>query len=157
MTLELPQLLITDDDVNFRETLRMGLEPRGFRTILAGDGEEALQIVRSHVIHLALLDMHMPRLTGLETLRLLHEVRAMLPCILMSAQLDEMLIEQAKQAQAFAVLAKPITMRQLTAKVRRALELAYNWHFGQEQPCGERENFITPRRDERDDHFFRRS
>ena len=63
--------------------------PRGFRILLAGDGEEALHIVRTQVVHLALLDMHMPKLTGLETLRLVKQFKAMLPCILMSAHWDE--------------------------------------------------------------------
>ena len=96
MLLETPSLLITDDDPGYRETLRVVFELRGFRTILAGDGEEALQIVHGETVHLVLLDMHMPRLTGLETLRLLKEFRAMLPCILLSAQLDDLIIEQAQ-------------------------------------------------------------
>ena len=97
MLLETPSLLITDDDPGFRETLRLIFEPKGFRTLLAGDGDEALKIVRNELVHVVLLDMHMPRLTGLETLRLLKEFRAMLPCILISAQLDELTIEQARR------------------------------------------------------------
>ena len=128
MLVESPSLLITDDDREFRETLRVGLEPRGFKTILAGDGEEALKIVRTREVHLVLLDMHMPKLTGLETLRLLKQFRAMLPCILLSAQLDELLIEQARLAQAFSVLSKPVTLGQLTGIVRQALERTYDWH-----------------------------
>ena len=42
-----PSILITDDDLDFRETLRIVFEPRGFRTLLASNGEEALAIVRS--------------------------------------------------------------------------------------------------------------
>lgn len=122
-----PSLLITDDDRQFRETLRLGLEPRGFSTILAGDGEEALKIVRSQEVHLVLLDMHMPRLSGLETLRLLKRIKSMLPCILLSAQLDELIIEQARLAQAFSVLAKPVTLGQLTGVVRQALRRTYDW------------------------------
>jgi len=128
MLVESPSLLITDDDREFRETLRVGLETRGFRTILAGDGEEALKIVRTREVHLVLLDMHMPKLTGLETLRLLKQFRAMLPCILLSAQLDELLIEQARLAQAFSVLSKPVTFGQLTGILRQALERTYDWH-----------------------------
>jgi CheY-like chemotaxis protein len=128
MLAESPSLLITDDDRQFRETLQVGLEPRGFKTILAGDGEEALKIVRTREVHLVLLDMHMPKLTGLETLRLLKQFRAMLPCILLSAKLDEMLIEQARQARAFSVLSKPVTLGQLTGIVRQALERTYDWH-----------------------------
>jgi CheY-like chemotaxis protein len=127
MLVESPSLLITDDDREFRETLRLGLEPRGFETILAGDGEEALKIVRSREVHLVLLDMHMPKLTGLETLRLLKQFKAMLPCILLSAELDELLIEQARLAHAFSVLAKPITLGQLTQTVRLALRRTYDW------------------------------
>ena len=127
MLVESPSLLITDDDRGFRETLQVGLEPRGFKTLLAGDGEEALQIVRSREVHLVLLDMHMPKLTGLETLRLLKQFRAMLPCILLSAQLDELLIEQARLAQAFSVLAKPVTLGQLTGILRQALRRTYDW------------------------------
>jgi len=124
---EFPSLLITDDDRGFRETLRGVFEPEGFHTILAGDGEEALKIVRSREVHLVLLDMHMPKLNGLETLRLLKQFKSMLPCILMSARLDELIIEQARLAQAFSVLAKPVTLKQLTGNVRRAMQWTYNW------------------------------
>jgi len=127
MLLETPSLLITDDDPGYRETLRVVFEPRGFRTILAGDGEEALRIVHSQTVHLVLLDMHMPRLTGLETLRLLKEFRAMLPCILLSAQLDDLIIEQAQRAHADFVLAKTVTIGQITNTVRQSLQRTYAW------------------------------
>ena len=127
MTIETPLLLITDDDTGFREALREAFQPRGFRTLLAGDGEEALRIVRTSEVHLVLLDMHMPKLTGLETLRLVKQFKAMLPCILMSAQLDTWIVEQARQEQAFSVLAKPISLGALTGAVRQALQRTYNW------------------------------
>lgn len=128
MLVETPSLLITDDDPGFRETLRVAFEPKGFRTFLAGDGEEALKIVRSETIHVVLLDMHMPRLTGLETLRMLKEFRAMLPCILLSAQLDDLIVEQAQREHAFSVLSKTITLKQITGAVRQALQRTYAWH-----------------------------
>jgi CheY-like chemotaxis protein len=128
MLVETPSLLITDDDPGFRETLRVAFEPKGFRTLLAGDGEEALKIVHTETVHVVLLDMHMPRLTGLETLRMLKEFRAMLPCILLSAQLDERIVEQAQRANAFSVLSKTITLKQITGVVRQALQRTYAWH-----------------------------
>ncbi len=127
MLIESPSLLITDDDQAFRETVRGVLEPLGFRTLLAGDGQEALDIVHAEEVHVVLLDMHMPKLTGLETLRLLKQFRAILPCILLSARLDEWLIEQARLAHAFSVLAKPVTRLQLTGTVRQALRRTYDW------------------------------
>ena len=88
-------ILITDDDRDSRETLRDIVAPEGYRTILAASGEEALEIVHVEPIHLVLLDMHMPRLTGLETIRLMHEDNAVLPCILVTADADAGLIRQA--------------------------------------------------------------
>jgi len=127
MQIEAPSLLITDDDRAFRETLQGVFEPQGFRTLLASDGEEALSIVRNEEVHLLLLDMHMPKLTGLETLRRVKRFKSILPCILLSAQLDDLLIEQARLAQAFSVLPKPVTMRQIIGVVRVALERTYHW------------------------------
>jgi CheY-like chemotaxis protein len=126
MRLQFPSLLITDDDHDFRETLRAVFEPR-FHTLLAGDGQEALDIVRKQEVHLLLLDMHMPRLTGLETLRQVKQFRSRLPCILISAALDESLIRQAQLAQAFSVLSKPISRQQLTSTVEAAMRRIYNW------------------------------
>ena len=126
MRLEFPSLLITDDDHDFRETLRAVFEPR-FRTLLAGDGQEALEIVRREEVHLLLLDMHMPRLTGLETLRQVKQLKSRLPCILLSGALDEALVRQAELAEAFSVLAKPISRQQLTSTVDAAMRRIYNW------------------------------
>jgi CheY-like chemotaxis protein len=126
MRLEIPRLLITDDDHDFRETLRSVFEPR-FRTLAASNGQEALDIVRNEEVHLVLLDMHMPRLTGLETLRRVKQFKWRLPCILLSARLDDALIRQAYLAQAFSVLAKPISRQQLTTAVEDAMRRSYDW------------------------------
>jgi len=130
MVISAPSLLITDDDADFRETVRGVFEPRGFRTLTAGDGEEALEIVHTQEVHLVLLDVHMPKLTGIEVLRLLKQFKALLPCILLSARLDEWIIEQARRAHAFSVLSKPVTLQQLTGAVHQALERTYNWRLG---------------------------
>jgi CheY-like chemotaxis protein len=120
-----PSILITDDDRGFRETLRYVLEPRGYRTLLAGDGEEALEIVRDQPIDLLLLDMHMPKLTGLEVLRRVKQWKSQIPCILMSADADEVLIQQARLAQAYSVLSKPISRQRITWTIERAFAFAY--------------------------------
>ncbi|HEY4313141.1 MAG TPA: response regulator [Pirellulales bacterium] len=127
MTGAMPNLLITDDDLSFRETLRGVLEPQGFRTFMASDGEEALHVVQREEVHLVLLDMHMPRLTGLETLRKLKQIKLVLPCIILSANADDELREEARRADAFSVLAKPVSRINLTTIVHAALRLTYNW------------------------------
>lgn len=127
MPVETPSLLITDDDHGFRETMRVVFEPWRFHLLMAGDGEEALNIVRHEKVHLVMLDMHMPKLTGLETLRRLKEYRAMLPCIILSANLDEKLAEQAQLAHANFVLSKSMAIRQITSAVLQTLRQTYSW------------------------------
>lgn len=129
MSILAPSILITDDDLAFRETLQTVFEPQGFRTLTAGDGEEAVEIVRKQEVHLVLLDMHMPKLTGVETIRQLKLVKAAIPCILMSACLDDWIVEQARIVRAFSVLAKPMSRREITGVVRLALERTYNWRL----------------------------
>ncbi|MEN6458165.1 MAG: response regulator [Thermoguttaceae bacterium] len=137
MVTESPSLLITDDDPGFRETLQVVFEPKGMRTLLASDGEEALRIVHREKVHVVLLDVHMPRLTGLETLRRLKQFRAMLPCILLSGQLDDAIVEEARNANAFSVLSKTVTIRQITAAVCQALQGTYAWRGHWETPAEE--------------------
>src|SRR5207248_9734547 len=99
--------------------------PEGFLTLLASSGEEALDIAREEAIHLALLDMHLPRMTGLDTLRLLHQIRAMLPCILVTADTSDTLMRQACQAHAYSVLHKPVSRGTVLYTVTRALVRFY--------------------------------
>jgi DNA-binding NtrC family response regulator len=118
-------VLITDDDRGCREALREIMEPEGFRTWLASSGEEALDIVREEPIHLAFLDMNMPKLSGLETLELVRQVNVMLPVILMTADRTEALMKQALLAHAYSVIAKPVSKHIVLYTVVRALSRAY--------------------------------
>jgi CheY-like chemotaxis protein len=118
-------ILITDDDRDCRETLREIVEPQGFRTLLASCGEEALDIAQGERIHLALLDMNMPTLTGLETLRLLRQIYDLLPVILVTADATDSLIRQAQQVRAYSVIPKPVSKSVVLYTVSRALGRTY--------------------------------
>jgi CheY-like chemotaxis protein len=117
-------ILITDDDRGCREALRDIMEPQGFRTFLASCGEEALDIAQDQDVHLALLDMHMPTMTGLEVLALLRQMRE-LPVILVTADATASVIRQAQQARAYSVIPKPVSKNVVIYTVVRALVRAY--------------------------------
>ncbi len=119
-------VLITDDDSGSREALRDIMEPEGYRTLLASSGEEALEIVREGPVHVALFDMNMPKLSGLETLELARQINAMLPVILVTADRTEALMRQALRAQAYSVIAKPVSKHIVLYTVVRALARAYD-------------------------------
>jgi CheY-like chemotaxis protein len=118
-------ILIADDDTSCRQALRDIMEPEGYRTLLASSGEEALDIVRQADVHLALLDMHMPTLTGLETLQLVRQIKGMLPAILITGDADENLIRQACQLHFYSVIPKPVSKNVVLYTVLRALSCVY--------------------------------
>lgn len=122
-----PNLLIADDDVALRDSLASAFSERGFCTVAAGNGEEALDIVRGSTVHLLLIDMHMPKLTGLETLQALRGIDNAPPGILISGGLTDQLIEEAKSASVFSVLPKPLRFPELNAIVREAMWATYQW------------------------------
>jgi CheY-like chemotaxis protein len=127
MLFETPSILLADDDHAFRDTIRGMLEPRGFRTYTAGNGEEALEIVEHEPVHLLMLDMHMPRLTGLDTVRRIRQLNSRLPCVLLSGALNEAIVQQARLADVFAVLAKPVSRCDITSAVDQIFRRVYGW------------------------------
>jgi CheY-like chemotaxis protein len=118
-------ILVTDDDKGSRETLAGLLQDRGFATLQATSGEEAIEIVRVETIHLVLFDMHMPRMTGLEALQQVRFFNALLPAILVTADANREVIRQALYAQVYSVLPKPVNKTLLFHTLARALNLVY--------------------------------
>ena len=126
MTLDRPySILITDDDPAVRETFREIFEPVGYRTLLAESGEEAIDIVQGQDVHIVLMDMHLPKLTGLETMEIVRQIKGLLPMILISAEHSDSLLRKALSAQAFCVLAKPVSRNVVIYVVSRAIEKFY--------------------------------
>ncbi len=118
-------ILIADDDVQSRNALRDIVEPAGYETLLASCGEEAIDIVRGQPIHLVLLDMYMPTLTGLETLLLVRQINAWLPAILVTGDATESLVHKAIQMQVYSVIPKPVSKNILLYTVVKALSRFY--------------------------------
>src|SRR6185437_10931572 len=115
-------ILITDDDPVARETLREIVAPQGYHTLMAESGEEALDLVREHEIHLALFDMHLPRLSGLETLALIRQMKGGIPAILITGDQDEQVMRRALSEHAFCVLAKPVSKNVVIYVVHKAIK-----------------------------------
>src|SRR5919197_3311428 len=118
-------ILIADDDRGSREALREIVEPEGFQTLLASSGEEALDIVRGQPVHLLMLDMNMPRLSGLETLQMLRQFDALLPAILVTGDPNERVVRQAYRVHAYSVIPKPVSKNIVLYTVLKALARFY--------------------------------
>lgn len=119
-------ILIADDDRGTRETLSELLREKGFDTVQAADGSEAVEIVQVNLVHLVLFDMHMPRLTGLEALSVLRQtLDRILPAVLMTADATTELMRQAFLAQVYSVIPKPVNKNIVLHTLARALEKVY--------------------------------
>ena len=81
--------------------------------------------MRGEPVHLAFFDMHMPTLSGLETLQLVHEIKDFLPCILVTGDANEFVIRQALRAHAYSVIPKPVSKNVVLYTVVRALVRVY--------------------------------
>jgi CheY-like chemotaxis protein len=123
----IPNLLMTDDDSAFRQVVCEGLTRRGFHVTEARDGQEALELLETSEVHVALIDVHMPRVTGLEVIRQLSERGQGPPCVLMTAHLDEQIRREAERLRAYRLLSKPVRLKQLTDIVCGALADVYGW------------------------------
>lgn len=120
-----PHVLITDDDHDFRVSLAEALTRRGYTTTLAADGLEALDVIEHGRIHLAIMDVHMPRLDGLGALASVRCKNPEMPCILMTAKLDETIVARARELKAPEVLSKPFRLNVLAETVRRLIHDCY--------------------------------
>lgn len=118
-------ILVADDDPGSREALSTLLAERGFQTVQAENGEEAIDIVRVEMIHLVFFDMHMPRMTGLEALEQVRMINALLPAILVTADANREVIRQAFQMHVYSVIPKPVNKNVVLHTLARALRQVY--------------------------------
>jgi CheY-like chemotaxis protein len=125
------QLLIADDNPSFRAVLREVLIDVGaFELHEAESGEQAVDVVRTTRIDIVLLDLHMHVMTGLDAMRILKQLDAIRPCILITSDANEDVRRDARDAQAFAVLRKPVARRELITSVTDAVTSAYHTEVG---------------------------
>lgn len=121
-----PQLLIADDNRSFRETLRELLEPTLVHVHEVDSGEEAVEYSQEIQIDIVLLDLNMHVMTGLEALRILKQLNAIRPCILITSDDSSDVRRDALEADAYTVLGKPVFRKELCKTVTSALEDAYS-------------------------------
>ncbi len=114
------KILIADDDRVVLFTLAEGLRDAGYDVIEARDGLQALDLCRSEAPALALLDIRMPGLDGLQLARRLREETAV-PFLFFSAYGDEAFVRSAVEAGALGYLLKPLDVAAILPMVRTAL------------------------------------
>ncbi len=114
------KILLIDDDVELTQMLKEYLVDEGFEVTIANDGETGAQYALSGKFELAVLDVMMPKLNGIETLRLIRE-KSHIPVIMLTARGDESDRFFGLELGADDYVPKPCTPRELMARIRAIL------------------------------------
>lgn len=116
-------ILVADDDADILALVKAVLERSGHEVVAVADGAEALASVRMQRPDLAVLDITMPNVDGLEVLRRLRAdvATSSLPVVLLSAQAQEADVKQGFATGATAYVKKPFSPRELVARVAELL------------------------------------
>ncbi|MDB5667214.1 MAG: response regulator transcription factor [Alphaproteobacteria bacterium] len=113
-------IALVDDDRNILTSLSVALQSEGFVTRLYSDGESALKALTDNPPDLAVLDVKMPRMDGMELLRRLRE-RSAIPVIFLTSKDDELDEALGLAMGADDYIAKPFSQRLLIARIRAVL------------------------------------
>ena len=116
-------ILVADDDPDIQSLVVLRLERSGYRVLSASDGEQALDIALREHPDLAVLDITMPKLDGLEVTRNLraHDETSEMPVILLTARVQEDDVANGLDAGATDYMKKPFSPQELGARVASLL------------------------------------
>ncbi|ABQ25122.1 sigma-54-dependent transcriptional regulator [Geotalea uraniireducens] len=119
-------ILVADDEESMRWVLSKALKKKGFSVDLARDGDEALRYIKTNTYDLAILDIKMPGLSGLELLDRVRELKSDLLVVIMTAEASMKNAVEAMKRGAYDYLTKPFDLDVIDAiieKVNRAREV----------------------------------
>ncbi len=117
------KILIVEDDRNLLDTLAYNLGKEGYQVVTAGDGDEALAVARREKPNLILLDIMLPKLSGLEVCRILRK-EMIVPILILTAKAEETDKIVGLEIGADDYMTKPFSLSELLARVRAMLRRA---------------------------------
>jgi two-component system response regulator RegX3 len=113
-------VLLVEDEPSFVEALQIGLSREGFDVVVARDGEEALAVFAAHSPDLVLLDVMLPKMSGIDVCREIRKT-SQVPIIMVTAKSEEIDTVVGLEVGADDYVTKPYRMRELVARMRAAL------------------------------------
>ena len=119
-------VLVADDDADIRDLVAFKLEQAGFEVIAVEDGQTALEQARSRQPTLAVLDVSMPGLSGIDVCRMLRAdaATAGILIIMLTARVQEQDVEGGFSAGADDYVTKPFSPRELVSRIQALLSRA---------------------------------
>jgi DNA-binding response OmpR family regulator len=117
-------ILIADDEPGIVLGLGDELRGEGFKVVTVGNGEEALAAVRKHKPSLLILDIMLPRLSGIEVCKRLRQEGNRLPILMLTARIEELDKVVGLEVGADDYVTKPFSLREVVARVKAILRRA---------------------------------
>jgi len=114
------EVLLAEDEESFIEALLVGLDREGFAVTVARDGVEALRLFETGTPDLVLLDVMLPRMSGLDVCRAIR-ARSSVPIIMVTAKSTEIDTVVGLEVGADDYVAKPYRLRELVSRMRAVL------------------------------------
>ena len=116
------RILVVDDEVSIRRALEKFLEGLGYAVSTASNGQEALEVCEKTAVDLALTDLVMPKMDGIELIRKLKSIDPQMMALVMTGFGTITSAVEAMKAGAYHYLTKPFELEDVAALVRTALE-----------------------------------
>ena len=114
------KIIVIDDSPTVRQQVGMALKQAGFDVVEATDGEEGLSTIRNvKDAAMAICDVNMPRMNGLEMLEALARTGSVLPVLMLTTEGQPQLVERAKKSGAKGWIVKPFKAELLVAAVKK--------------------------------------
>ena len=114
-------ILIVDDELPVRESLRVLLKPH-YEIYTASNGKEALKILKKQKVHLITLDLNMPKLSGIQTLREIRKINSKVPIVIITGFATKQEQMEAALYGVKAVICKPFATKELISAIDRILK-----------------------------------
>ena len=125
-------VLLADEQANWATTVSALLAPQGVQTVAARTGREALRLIESGTIHVAVLDQQMPQLSGLAVIKRMREMAAPPPAILLADNPSNALLHEALGMKVFTVLGKPVDFNLLLDSLARVMRRFHDGRWPKE-------------------------
>jgi two-component system, OmpR family, response regulator PhoP len=129
------RVLVVEDEVSLRETLKTRLTEAGFTVDAAEDGEEGLFQGKEYPLDVAIIDLGLPKLAGLEVIRRLRAAGKAFPILILTARDNWQDKVEGLQAGADDYVAKPFHFEEVLARLQALLRRAGGW-ASPELKCG---------------------
>ncbi|OYY74071.1 MAG: hypothetical protein B7Y40_06550 [Gammaproteobacteria bacterium 28-57-27] len=121
-----PRILVVDDDANLRKTLFDILRVKGYECVVASNGAEAIAAVGREKIYLALIDLMLPDMSGLDVMARIKAISPLMEAIILTGHASMDTAIEATRMGAFSYLLKPYQMDDLLLNIRHAMEHRQN-------------------------------